>query len=116
MSQVIELIPNRIDRDPSILMGVTAPEFYTVGWMTLPALIAGSVIFSLLFESLLGGLFVGLILAAYTAFWGILWIARVKRGRPPLWLQHTTAIVMDKMGLSVAPFIHKTTRFHGLRQ
>ena len=108
-------IPNRTDRDPSILMGVTASEFNTVLAMAIPAVILGTLVFGVLLDSFLGGIFVGILLAAYTVFWGILWVAKIKRGKPTHWLPHTTLILKQKLGLGTAPFIHQTTRYHSRR-
>lgn len=108
-------IPNRIDRDPSVLMGVTAPEFNSISWLALPSFIVATLVFSLLFTSVLAGAFTGLAVAMYVSFSALIWVARIKRGKPPHWLPHTSAILLEKWRIKAAPFIHKTTHYHTLR-
>jgi len=108
-------IPNRIDRAPSVLMGVTASEFNSIIWLALPTFIVFTLLFWVLFESIIAAAFAGLAVAMYVSFSALLYVARIKRGKPPHWLPHITAIFLDKSGLKAAPFIHKTTHFHSIR-
>jgi len=108
-------IPNRIDREPAVLLGVTAPEFNSITWLALPSFIIATLFFTVLFGGVLAGAFTGLVVALYISFSALLWVARIKRGKPPQWLPHTTAILLEKVGFRAAPFIHKTTYFHSLR-
>ena len=108
-------IPNRIDRAPSVLMGVTASEFNSILWLALPTFIVFTLLFWMLFESIIAAAFAGLAVAMYVSFSALLYVARIKRGKPPNWLPHITTIFLDKLGLKAAPFIHKTTHFHSIR-
>lgn len=105
------LVPNRIDRDPAIIRGVTAPELYLIIAMAIPLGLFGVLVTGLIFQSFFVGIAFGMMTTVCVLIVGVLMIAAIKRERPHHYLTHAGYIKVERLGFKVAPFIHKTTRF-----
>jgi len=105
------LIPKRIDRDPPIIRGVTAPELYTVGWIAIGLGIFSALLFGLVARTVFFGMVAALIIFVLALVFGILIMASITRGMPQNYFIHRKLIVMEKFGFGRAPFIHKSTKF-----
>jgi len=104
-------VPNRIDRDPNVMLGVTAPELNTIAWLALPALIVFAIIGYLIFDSFIRGLLVGAFGVMIVLFGSMFLLIAFKRNKPPHYILHTKFILLDKLGLKKAPFIYESERF-----
>jgi len=113
--QLPTLVPNRIDRDPAIIRGVTAPELYLIILLALPTGLLGVLLFGLLFRSLFIGVALGMTTIVLILVFGVLLIANIKRNKPLNYLTHAWHIKREKLGFKAASFIHKTTRFKETR-
>ncbi|MCF6204044.1 MAG: TIGR03750 family conjugal transfer protein [Methylococcaceae bacterium] len=114
-NKVVNFVPNRIDRDPSVIMGVTGPEVFQIVWMCIPAFILFGIVSGILFQSFVGGLFSGFLGAIINLFGGILLVAKVKRNKPPHYIAHKKVKKLDKLGIKPAPIIYSTEHFRSTR-
>lgn len=108
-------IPNRIDRDPSVILGVTGPEVFAIAWLSIPAFIFFAVITGIVFSSVPGGLFAGVVGVGITLFGGVLLLAKIKRNKPPNYILHKKQIILSELGISPAPFLYKSEYFRSTR-
>lgn len=115
MSNIINLVPNRIDRDPSVILGVTGPEVYAVAWLSLPAFVLLALLAGFVFSSFMGALFAGFLGAIVVLFGGILLTAKIKRNKPPHFLTHSKLKWMGQIGFKPTPFLHQSERFRSTR-
>lgn len=115
MKKVPDLVPNKIDRDPSVIMGVTGPELYSIAWLSIPAFFFSAILCGIVFGSLPGALFVGFIGVVLTLFGGVMVVARLKNNKPPHYLLHKRLKIQGDLGLKKAPFIYKSTSFRATR-
>ena len=113
--QLPTLVPNRIDRDPAIIRGVTAPELYLIMFIALPTGLLAVLFFGLLFRSLFIGVALGMTTIVLMLVFGVLLIANIKRNKPLNYLTHAWHIKREQLGIKAASFIHKTTRFKETR-
>lgn len=90
MTQTIEFLPDRLNREPVVFRGMTTSELFIAlggGFVTgltagiFPAAVLG--IWALIPTGALAG-------AALAVMIGGKWLARVKRGRPDTWLYRAT--------------------------
>lgn len=109
--QLPTLVPNRIDRDPAIIRGVTAPELYLIILIAIPTGVLGILVFGVLFGSLFTGVAFGMATMIFSIVFGVYFIANVKRNKPLNYLTHAWHVKRESLGLGAASFIHKTTRF-----
>ena len=118
-----DFVPNRIDRDPVIMKGITNPEFKII------ASIAGAVgaISFILFLFIMSAVFALLACAfvlVISLFSGVFILAAYKRNKPRNYVNHMMHVYIERYFKIPAPFIHKTTHFrstrirkkHGLRK
>jgi len=115
MSKIVALVPNRIDRDPAVIMGVTAPEIYTIAWVSAPVFLLSSVVFGMVFQSFFGGLLLGFVSAIASLFGGVVLVARFKRNKPPHYLTHYRLTILGKFGVKPTPFLHQSQRYRAIR-
>lgn len=109
--QLPTLVPNRIDRDPAIIRGVTAPELYLILIAAMPFSLLGILLFGSLFGSLFVGLAFGMATMVLGLIFGVFVIANIKRNKPLNYLTHAWHVKRESLGLGSAAFIHRTTRF-----
>ena len=115
MKRVPDLVPNKIDRDPSVIMGVTGPEVYSIAWLSIPAFIISVLLAYLIFGSFTGALFLGFIGVVVTLFGGVVFVARIKSNKPPHYLLHKRIKILANLGIKPAPFLYKTKNFRSNR-
>ncbi len=108
-------IPNRIDRDPPVILGVTGPEVMAIAWLSVPAFILSALFFGIVFSSIPIGLFLGVVGIGVTLFGGVVTLAKVKRNKPPNYILHKKQIVLSEMGISPASFLYKSEQFRSTR-
>ena len=110
-----DFVPNRIDRDPVIMKGITNPEFKMI------AAIAGSisVVFFLLFLFVLSAVFAMLastFVLVISLFSGVFILAAYKRNKPRNYVNHMKHIYIERFFKIPAPFIHQSTQFRSTRK
>jgi len=104
-------VPNRIDRDPPVILGVTSPEVNAIGWLSIPAFIITAILVYSLFGSIVYAIFGGVVGIAISLFGGLMLLVSIKRNKPPHYILHKKHILLDKLGLKPAPFVYKSERF-----
>ncbi len=108
-------IPNRIDRDPPVIVGVTGPEVYAIAWLSLPSFLLFALIAGTIFSSVVAGLFVGVVGIGVTLFGGVLVLAKIKRNKPPHYVLHMKLKLFGMLRISPTPFLYKSERFRSTR-
>ncbi len=108
-------IPNRIDRDPPVIVGVTGPEVYAIAWLSLPAFLVFAIITWSIFSSVVGGLFAGVVGIGITLFGGVLVLAKIKRNKPPHYILHMKLKLFGFLKISPTPFLYQSERFRSTR-
>ncbi len=111
MSKILSFVPIRIDREPNVLLGITASEIYTILWVTLPMFGAAALIVGLLLQSPALGIFIGFTVAMAYMFAAVIILAKIKRNKPPNYIIQSKYIFLEKIGLKKAPFIWKSEVF-----
>lgn len=109
-----DFVPNRIDRDPVIMKGVTNPEFKMIA--TIACVL--TVVFFILFLFIMSAVF-ALLASAFVLviclFVGVFILAACKRNKPRNYVNHMMHIYIERYLKIPAPFIHKTTHFRSTR-
>ena len=95
----IELLPDRLNREPTVYRGLTTSELLLA---VLSGLIAGLIAGSVL--AILAGSWpviptAMLLSAAFSVQAGGRWLARLRRGRPDCWLYQMLAAQLARYGL-----------------
>jgi len=109
-----DFVPNRIDRDPVIMKGVTSPEFKMIA--TIACVLA--VVFFILFLFIISAVFAllaGAFVLAICLFVGVFILAAYKRNKPRNYVNHMMHVYIERYFKIPAPFIHKTTHFRSTR-
>ena len=104
-------VPNRIDRDPNVMLGVTAPELNAIAWLALPAFIIFAIAGYFVLDSFIRALLAGAFGVMIVLFGALFLLVAIKRNKPPHYILHIRFILLDKLGIKKAPFIYKTERF-----
>jgi len=104
-------VPNRIDRDPNVMLGITAPELNAIAWLALPAFIIFAIAGYIIFDSFIRAILSGAFGVVMVLFGSLFLLIAVKRNKPPHYILHMKFILLDKLGLKKAPFIYKSERF-----
>jgi len=104
-------VPNRIDRDPNVMLGITAPELNAIAWLALPAFTIFAIGGYFVFDSFLRAILVGAFGIMIVLFGALFLLVTIKRNKPPHYILHMKFILLDKLGLKKSPFIYKTERF-----
>lgn len=109
-----DFVPKRIDRDPAILMGITAPESKIIAAI---AGLVGLVVFVLvtIFVSLTAALLAFMVVFTIFLFGGVKLLAAYKRNKPRNYVQHIKHVFLEKIFGLKAPFIHQSTEFKSTR-
>ena len=109
-----QFAPNRIDRDPAIVRGVTAPELYAFFSASAPVAIIALVLMTLL-SSFFAGVVAGIFSGVMFLFVFLFFTASLKRGQPPNFLPHRITILKDEASLGRASFIYRDSHYRSIR-
>ncbi|EJX0634384.1 TIGR03750 family conjugal transfer protein [Salmonella enterica] len=108
MTQTIEFLPDRLNREPVVFRGMTTTELFIA--------LAGGLV-----SGLIGGIFPAVLLsiwalvptgalagAALAVLIGGKWLARLKRGRPDTWLYRATGAWLALHGFGDPKLVQKS--------
>jgi len=104
-------VPNRIDQDPPVIMGVTSPELTSLGYLAIPAFILGVVLTFLFLNTFVYAVLGGVFLAVLTLFGSLFFLIAYKRNKPRNYVLHRKQILLDKLGIKRVSFIYKSELF-----
>jgi len=109
-----DFVPNRIDRDPVIVKGVTNPEFKMI------AIIAGALgiflfILTLILTNVIAALLVSSFALVIVMFMGVFVLASYKRNKPRHYVTHMKHIYVERLFKIPAPFIYKSKNYRSTR-
>jgi len=110
-----DFVPNRIDRDPVIMKGVTNPEFKMIAVIASALSIASFILFLLVISAVFAMLASAFVLVI-CLFSGVFILAAYKRNKPRNYVTHMKHIYIERYFKIPAPFIHKTTHFRSTRK
>ena len=110
-----DFVPNRIDRDPVIMKGVTNPEFKMIA-VIASAISIGSFILFLFVISAVFSMLASAFVLVISLFAGVYMLAAYKRNKPRNYVTHMKHVYIERYFKVPAPFIHKTTHFKSTRK
>ncbi|EAN4681537.1 TIGR03750 family conjugal transfer protein [Salmonella enterica] len=108
MTQTIEFLPDRLNREPVVFRGMTTTElFIALGGGLLSGLVCG------IFPAILLGIWAlvptgALVGAALAVLIGGKWLARLKRGRPDTWLYRVMGARLARHGFGDPKLVQKS--------
>ena len=111
MENIPTHIPKMLDEDPPVLKGVTAPELYNIASISGILSFISMIGFGFFAKSVMFGMSAGFILFLAFITAGVLFISDYRRGKPSNFMEIKKGIILEKIGLGKAPFIHKTTNY-----
>ncbi len=110
-----DFVPNRIDRDPMIMKGVTNPEFKMIAVIASAVAIASFILFLFIMSAVFAMLASAFVLVI-CLFLGVYMLAAYKRNKPRNYVNHIKHVYIERFFKVPAPFIHKTTHFKSTRK
>lgn len=108
MTQTIEFLPDRLNREPVVFRGMTTTElFIALGGGLLLGLVCGifPAIFLGIWALIPSGALIG---AALAILVGGKWLTRLKRGRPDTWLYRTLGARIAHYGFGDAKLVQQS--------
>ena len=102
-----ELLPNRLNAEPSIFRGCSLSELMALVTMGGAALVPGSIIVCGLFGYLMMGVGIGLLLVIGWVFVGATVLQKLKRGRPQGYYQLRLRLWLEDFHLLHSQFIRQ---------
>ncbi len=110
-----DFVPNRIDRDPVIMKGVTNPEFKMIAVIASALGVISFVLFLVVISAVFALLASAFVLVI-SLFCGVFILASYKRNKPRHYVTHMKHIYIERYFKIPSPFIHKTTQFRSTRK
>jgi len=104
-------IPNRIDHDPPVLLGVTSPELTLLGYISIPAFLLGAVLTFVFSDTFVYAILGGVFIAIIALFGSLFFLIAYKRNKPRNYVLHRKQILLSRLGLKHVSFIYKSELF-----